>query len=306
MYDLIILGGGSAGIGAGIYAARKKIKTLIITESFNGHFVVASEIRNFIGSKSISGIELSKKLEEHIRDQEGIEIREGSKASSVEKKDGFFIIKTDQGEVFETKTILSALGSRYRRLNISGENKFEGKGVFYCSICDAPLMKDKVAVVVGGGNTGFNSIIDLLPYASEIYLIEHKNALVGDLAILDKIMSSGKVNVVTMAEVEEIFGDKFVSGLKYKYLKTGELKEIKTEGIFVAIGYNPNSDLFKNLVELDRHGAITVDHKTQKTSCEGIWAAGDITDVLYHQINIAIGDGIKAALNIYDYLKDKK
>jgi len=306
MYDLIILGGGPAGVAAGVFAARKKIKTLLITETFGGQAVISAEIKNFIGFKSISGIELAKRLEEHLSSQEGIEIKTGVSVSKIEKIQNGFKVYADSSMVFEARTVFIALGNRYRRLNVSGEEKFKGKGVFYCSICDAPLMKGKIAAVIGGGNSGFNAVIDLLPYALKIYLLEYAEALRGDPATLEKIKSSGKVEIIVMAEVKEILGQEFVSGLKYQNRQSGEIKEIKIDGVFVAIGYQPNTDLVRNLIELNPHGEIVVNHQTQQTSQSGIWAAGDITDVLYKQINIAIGDGIKAVLNIYDYLKKQK
>jgi alkyl hydroperoxide reductase subunit F len=305
MYDLIILGGGPAGAAAGVYAARKKIKTLLLTQSFGGQFIIAADIKNFIGFKSISGVELAKRLEEHLSDQDGIEIKSGVSISKIEKTKHGFKVFADASQVFETRTIFLALGSRYRRLKVAGEDKFEGKGVFYCSICDAPLLKGKTAAVVGGGNSGFEAAIDLLPYASKIYLLEYTDTLRADLVSQEKVKASGKAEIITMAEVLEIFGDRFVSGLKYKDRASGEAKELKLNGVFVAIGYQPNSDLVKDLVDLDRSGKIIVDCKNQRTSCEGIWAAGDISDVLYNQINIAIGDAIKAVLNIYERLKNK-
>lgn len=304
-YDLIIAGGGPAGIAAGIYAARKKIKTLLITDTFGGQAVIAGKIENFIGFKSISGVEMAKKLEEHLRTQEGIEIKDGRKISAIEKQSGFFSIKTDREEFFKSKTLLISLGSHYRRLKIPGEKEFEGKGIFYCSVCDAPLMKNKTAVVVGGGNSGFDAVADLLPYASKIYLLEFSDAPKGDALTLEKLKTSEKLEIITMANAKEITGEKFVGALKYEDRKTGEIKEIKTDGVFAAIGYEPNTDLVKNLTKTDEKGKIIVDCKTQKTSCEGAWAAGDTTDVLYNQINIAIGDAIKAVLNIYEYLKSK-
>ncbi len=307
MYDLIILGGGPAGIAAGIYASRKKLKTLLLAESFGGQSVIAAQINNFIGFKSISGIEFKNVLEEHLRLQEDIEIKEGIEGQ-VEKigKSGAGFLVSAGGESFETKTVLVALGSRYRKLNIPGEEKFGGKGVFYCSICDAPFMKDRIAVVVGGGNSGFYAILDLIPYASKIYVLEYDDTFRADPIYIDKAKASGKVEFITMAKALEIVGNNFVSAIKYEDRKNGEIKELKTDGIFVAIGYQPNSGLVKELVETNEQGEIVVNCKTQQTSLEGIWAAGDITDVLYNQINVAIGDAIKAVLNIYDYLKLKK
>jgi len=305
MYDLIIIGAGPAGIAAGIYAARKKLKTLMISADIGGQPVIASKINNFIGFKSLSGIELKKALEEHLRSYEGIELKEGQKVSKIEKRGEYFLISTENGEFFEAKTILLAMGSIPRRLNIPGESKFEGRGVFYCSICDAPLMKDKITAVVGGGNSGFYAVLDLIPYASKIYVLEYSDSFKADPIYIDKAKESGKVEFIIMAAAQEITGDGFVKNLKYQKRDIGENKEIKLDGVFVAVGYQPNDSLVKDLVKINGNGRVIINHQTQETSFEGIWAAGDVTDVLYNQINIAIGDAIKAVLNIYDYLNRK-
>ena len=305
MYDLIIIGAGPAGIAAGIYAVRKKLKTLIISADIGGQPVIASKINNFIGFKSLSGIELKKALEEHLRSYEGIKLKEGQKVSKIEKRGEYFLISTENGEFFETKTVLLAMGSSPRRLNIPGESKFEGRGVFYCSICDAPLMKDKITAIVGGGNSGFYAVLDLIPYASKIYVLEYNDTLKADPIYIDKARESGKVEFITMAVAQEIIGNGFVKSLKYQKRDTGENKEISLDGVFVAVGYQPNDSLVKDLVKINGNGRVIINHQTQETSFEGIWAAGDVTDVLYNQINIAIGDAIKAVLNIYDYLNRK-
>lgn len=305
VYDLIIIGGGPAGIAAGIYAARKKIKALLITDSFGGQSVIAGEINNFIGIKSISGIKLKEAMEEHLRSYD-IEIKEGSGAAKLSKENDFFSIITNKGEILRARTILVTAGSSPRKLGVPGEEKFEGKGVFYCSICDAPLLKNKIAVVIGGGNSGFYAVTDLMPYASKIYVIESSNVLRADPVYVDKIQKSGKVEIIMQAKILEIFGENFVSEIKYEDKKNGEIKNIKTDGVFVAIGYQPNSAIVGDVVKINEKGKIVVNHETQATSLEGVWAAGDITDVKYNQINIAIGDAVKAALNIYDYLKGIK
>ncbi len=293
-------------MAAGIYAARKKLKTLLIAESIGGQPVIASEINNFIGFKSLSGVQLKQALEEHLKSYPNIEIEEGQKVLKIEKTSDFFAISTNKGNSYEAKTILISVGSSPRRLNILGEDKFEGKGVFYCSICDAPLMKNKVVAVIGGGNSGFYSILDLLPYASKIYVLEYGDVLRADPIYIEKAKNSGKVEIIKMAEMKEVVGNNFVSGIKYQDRTGGELKEIELQGVFVAIGYQSNSALAQGLVEINEKGKITVNHQTQATSIEGVWAAGDVTDVLYNQINIAIGDAVKAVLNIYDYLQKKQ
>lgn len=307
IYDLVIVGGGPAGVAAGIYAARKKIKTVLITDSFGGQSIVSNDIGNWIGEPSISGFDLAQKMEKHIKSLNEIEIIEGDMVKDIKDQSTSqqtrFQITTKEGKDITTKTILFAAGSRRKKLEISGEKDFEGKGVFYCSTCDAPLMSEKTVAVVGGGNAGLEAVNDLLPYASKIYLIQHSAALKGDLITQEKIKSNPKVEVILNAETQKIIGDKNVSGLEYKDKISGEIKKISVEGVFVEIGIIPNGDLLKDLVSLNFRGEIITDPKTQSTSAVGIWAAGDATDGPYRQNNISAGDAVKAILNIYDYLR---
>lgn len=303
MYDLIIIGGGPGGIAAGIYAARKKIKTLLITDSFGGQSAVSGEIQNWVGTQSISGYDLAKALEAHLRAQTDIDIVDDDLATGVEKKDGGFSIATRNGKTYETKYILLASGSRRKKLGVPGEKEFDGKGVVYCSICDAPLFGEKTTAVVGGGNSAFESVIDLIPYASKIYLMVRSENLKGDPVTLDKIKKESKVQILLNTVVEEIRGKDVVTGVRYKDVKTGETKEMPLEGVFVAVGLLPNSDFLHDLVKLDERGHVIADGRTQMTSCDGIWAVGDVTDAPYRQNNISVGDAVKAVLNIYDRIK---
>ncbi len=309
MYELIIVGGGPAGVAAGVYAARKKIKTLIITDSFGGQSFVSAGIENWIGTKSVSGFDFAKMLEEHLRAQEDIDIIGDDAVASIEKTDAGFRIKTKSGNPppggLETKYILMATGSRRKKLNVPGEKELDGKGISYCSICDAPLFKGKEVAVVGSGNAGLEAVIDLFPYATKIYLFERSDKLKGDQVTQDKIVSNQKVEIFKMAEALAIEGRDFVAGIQYKDLKDGKTKTLPVGGVFVEIGAIPSSDLVKGLVELTPYGDVVVDHKTQQTSNPGIWAAGDITDVLYKQNNISAGDAVKAILNIDDKLHKK-
>ncbi len=303
MYDLIIIGGGPGGVAAGIYAARKKIKVALITETFGGQSLVSADVRNWIGTKSISGFDLAQNLESHLRDQAGIDIIDSERVSKIQKIENGFSIQTESGKDFETKYILTTAGSRRKRLNVPGEDKHEGKGIAYCSICDAPLFGDMVTAVIGGGNAGLEAVVDLQPYAKKIYLLVRGDEAKGDAVTLDKIKKDPKFELIPNAQTLEVLGEEKVSGIKYKDLKSGEEKVLPVEGIFVEVGILPNSEMFADLVERDKAGDIIVDHKTQKTSCPGVWAAGDVTDVLYKQNNISAGDAIKAVLNIYDEIK---
>ena len=302
MYDLAIIGGGPGAVAAGVYAARKKIKTVLITESFGGQSLVSADVQNWIGTKSVPGFELGQMLESHVKAQEGIEIMEGELVSSVERlEDGSFKVLLKSGKEVITKYIFIGSGSRRRRLSVPGEDKFEGKGVVYCSICDAPLFEGKTVAVVGGGNAGLEAVIDLIQYATKIYLFVRGEAPKGDAVTLEKVKNSEKVTILTNAVVEEVLGENFVSGVKYLDKLTNESKELPLEGVFVEVGAVPNTEFIKTLVQLNEKGEIIADPKTQQAiGAPGIWAAGDATDVLYKQNNISAGDAVKAILNIYE------
>lgn len=304
MYDLIIIGGGTAGVAAGIYASRKRINALLITKSFGGEWIISDKIENFIGFKSISGLELARTLEDHLKSQpEPIAIKEEVTVSSITKKDGSFDVAVSDGNVYQTKNILLTLGSGYKKLNVPGEKEFSGKGVFYCATCDAPLMKGKKVAVIGGGNSGLEAAIDLLPYASEISILQYNDIIKGDTVYQEKLKADPKVKIITNAVTKEILGSEFVSGLKYTDLKTNEDKTLDLSGVFVEVGYMPNTALIKDLVELNKKGEVVVDHKTFQSSLKGIWAAGDAADGLYNQFTTAMGDAVNAVLNIYDTLR---
>jgi NADH-dependent peroxiredoxin subunit F len=302
-FDVIIIGGGPAGVAGGIYASRKRLNALFLTKDFGGQSINSGEIENFIGHKKVSGIEFAKMLEDHLRAQDHIHIKDGVMVTDIaEEKDGL-VVRTDDGKEYRTRTLLYTLGSHYRRLGIPGESELEGKGVFYCSICDAPLMKNKSVAVIGGGNSGAEAVIDLLPYASSITVLQHSDALKMEEIYKERIGKEEKASVILNAETERIFGSPLVEGLEYKDLTTGEKHTLEVSGVFVAIGWEPNSSLLKDLVKTNERGNIIVDHQTFQTSHPRIWAAGDVTDIRFKQINPAIGDGVKAMLSIYDELK---
>lgn len=305
MYDTVIIGGGPGGIAAGVYAARKKLKSALITDNFGGQSLVSADIQNWIGTKSVSGLEFAQMLEEHLRVQEGMDIIYPDLVEKVEKAGEWFRVITKNGQKLETKTVLVTTGSRRKKLGIPGGKEFDGKGVAYCSTCDAPIFKNKTVAVIGGGNAGLEAVIDLLSYATKVYLLDFNGQLKGDPFTQEKIKSDSRVQIILKAKALEVVGDKFVTSLKYEDLETNQLKEIKLDGIFVEIGSVPNIEFVKDLVITNKASEITIDHKTQATSREGIWAAGDATDILYKQNNISAGDAVKAILNIYDYLNKK-
>lgn len=305
MYELAIIGGGPAGVSAGVYAARKKIKTILIAESFGGQSITSLDVQNWIGTKSVTGLDLAKMLENHLRAQDGIDIKDGVRVEKVERtgtEEGFKLILSNGDEV-ETKYLLLTHGSHRRKLGVPGEKEFDGRGVAYCSTCDAPAFKNKVIAIVGGGNAGLEGVRDSIPYASKIYLLVRGDVLKGDPISQEKAKTSEKVTIMYNTEIKEILGDKFVTKIRIVNNKTRETGELNLDGVFIEIGSEPNSDLVKDIsgITLNKYKEIIVDHKTQRIA-PGIWAAGDVTDVLYKQNNISAGDAVKAVLNIYDTL----
>ena len=311
LYDVIIIGGGPAGAAAAIYSARKKLKTLLITDSFGGQSVVSADIQNWIGEPHISGFDLAQKLEAHVRAfPDAVEIKVPEKVVEIKSvrcstSDRIcdFEVRTDQSNIYESKALILAIGARRKKLGVPGEEKFNGKAVAYCSTCDAPLFSGKKVAVVGGGNAGLEAAVDLFPYASEIYLIHRGNVLKGDPIEQEKIKTDPKLKeIIFDAEILEILGEGFVNGIKYKNSKTGEEKILQVDGVFVEVGSTPNSEIVKDLVDLDKWGQIKIDPRHASTAHQGIFAAGDITDDPYKQNNISAGDAVKAALAAYNYL----
>lgn len=327
-YEVIIIGGGPAAVGAAIYTARKKLKTLLVAIDLNGQSVVSDDIRNWIGDVSITGLELSKRLEAHVRAYpEEVTIKLGEKALEVKSvacvtsstpgeskpTPGMsagricdFEVKTDKG-TYRGKTVIVASGARRRKLGIPGEDKFEGKGVAYCSTCDAPLFVGKRVVVVGGGNAGLEAAQDLFQYASEVTILEFGDSLKADALTQEEVKRNTKLKgVILNAQTLEVLGDTMVTGIKFKDRKTNEEKTLEVGGIFVEIGSVPNSEMVKDLVQIDEHKQIIINFQHARTSHPGIFAAGDVTNDPYKQNNISVGDGVRAALAAHAYLMDRE
>ncbi|MEK7631027.1 MAG: FAD-dependent oxidoreductase [Patescibacteria group bacterium] len=306
MYDLVIIGGGPAGVAAGVYAARKKLSILLITETFGGQSEVSADVQNWIGTKNISGYDLAQNLEGHVRAQESVTIVTGDRAKLVtQEPDKTFAVLTDGGITHKAKAVVLGSGSRRRKLGIPGEEEFNGKGVAYCSTCDAPLFGGKDVAVVGGGNAGLEAALDLVPYAKKIYLLEYGTVLKGDPVTQEKVHKAG-VEVIFNAQTIAVHGDrdgKFVAELEYQDKVSSEKRRLPVGGVFVEIGAVPNSEMVKDLLTLNKFGEVIIDHRTAATSREGIWAAGDVTDALYKQNNVSAGDAVKAALSAHAYLQ---
>jgi NADH-dependent peroxiredoxin subunit F len=308
MYDLAIIGGGPAGVAAGVYAARKRLKTIFIAEAIGGQSTDSQDVQNWIGTPTITGLELGKQLETHLRAyaSDVVDIKLGEHASKVEKLAEGFSVQTGT-TTHMARAVLVATGGIRKKLAVPGAAEFEHKGVTYCASCDGPMFAGQDTVVVGGGNAGFETAAQLLAYAKSVTLIHRgPECTRADKATVDAVLKHPNMKLLLNTEPVEVKGEKFVSGLVVKNTQTGALSEVSTGGIFVEIGMVPATELVKGLVELDEWGKVKVDSKTQRTSVEGIWAAGDCSDGLYHQNNIAAGDAVKALEDIYFYIKAKQ
>ncbi len=307
MFDLVIIGGGPGGVAAGIYAARKQLKTLFITKDFGGQSVVSPDIQNWVGTISISGADLAKSLEAHLKAyaKDTVAIKEGVMVTGVEKTDAGFKVTLDNGETHDTKTILVTTGSKRRTLDVPGAKEFDQKGLTYCASCDGPLFAGQDVVVIGGGNAGFETAAQLLAYTKSVTLLNRSNDFRADPITVERVRQHPNMKIIMNAVPTEVVGEKFVQAIKYEDATTKAVTEIPAHGIFVEIGLLPNTDYIANLVELDQYKRIKIDPRTQKTNIPGIWAAGDCTDILYHQNNISTGDAVRALEDIYVHLHTK-
>jgi len=306
-YELIIIGGGPAGTAAAVYAARKQLSTLIIASEFGGQSNVSEEIYNWIGTPAISGANLAKAFETHVKEYEGefLVIKKGFFVEKIEKKDGNFVVKTSQGESFEGKSVLITTGSGRRKLSVLGAAEFDNRGVVYCASCDGPLFSGQDVVVIGGGNAGFESAAQLLAYAKSVTLLHHGDMFKADPVTVKKVLAHPKMTGILNAEVTSVKGEKFVTGITYKDKMTNTEKELAVVGVFVEIGQIPNTKFVEGLVEFDEFKRVKIDPWTQSTTTEGVWAAGDCSNIRYHQNNIAAGDGVRALEDIYLWLRAK-
>jgi alkyl hydroperoxide reductase subunit F len=304
-YDLAIVGGGPAGTAAGVYASRKKLKTIFLTDEFGGQSVVSPDIQNWIGTPSISGNELAASFKQHLETyaSDVLAIEKGHRVSNVEKKETVFLLITEAGAIFEARAVLITTGADRRHLTVPGADVFEHKGLTYCATCDGPLFSDKDVVVIGGGNAGFETAAQLLAYTKSVTLLNRSAEYKADAITVEKVLADPKMTGIKNADITSIVGETFVTGLTYKNLETGVEEELKAEGIFVEIGLIPTTGFVKDAVKLDAIGRIEIDPWTQRTSTEGIWAAGDCSNVRYHQNNIAAGDAVKALEDIFIWLK---
>lgn len=300
MYDLIIIGAGPAGITAGVYAARQKLNTLIITENIGGQAATSGTIENYTGFQIVSGLELAQIFEEHVKKYK-LEIKEGNLVKKIAKlTDGFEVISS-KGK-YQAKTVILSPGKQSRKLGVPGEEEFRNKGVTYCAICDGPLFANKEVAIIGGGNSALDAAIQLFKIVKKVYIINFTDDLTGDPILIEKVQGDPKVEILNNTKVKEISGEKFVKGIAID--RNNKEEKIAVQGIFVEIGLIPNSD-FGIKVKKNKYQEIMVDNRN-RTDIPGLFAAGDVTDVPEKQIIVAAGDGAKACLSAVKYLNSLK
>lgn len=300
MYELIILGGGPAGMTAAVYAARKQLNALLLSKDTGGQVNWTLGVENYMGYQFIEGAELMEKFEEQV-EKFPLETEIGPEVSQVRKIDGGFEVEVGDDTTYQTRVLIVATGKRPRPLNVAGEEKLKGRGVTYCSICDGPMFTGKRVAVIGGGNSALEAVDDMAKIAEHIDLVS-VTPLTGDQVLIDKVTPLPNLSMYLEHGVVEIEGETFVESLTVQDLKSKETKKLPLAGIFVEIGLLPNSNAVQDLVKLNKVGEIEVSCSNE-TNVPGLYAAGDVTNVPEKQIVIAAGEGAKAALQAHRYLR---
>ena len=300
-YELLIIGGGPAGMTAAVYSARKQIRTLLVSEDLGGQLLWTSDIENYMGYQYITGRELTDKFKSQMEQFPIVDIIVGDSVGKLAREDDQFVATMASGRKYIGKTVIIASGKRSRPLNVPGERELIGRGVSYCATCDAPLFKGKDVAVIGGGNSGLTAVVDLMGIASKIYVVNISPTWQADPVIVEKTEGAENVTPLLSHRVTSIRGENVVTGITVESLGTQESKELSVQGVFIEIGLLPNSEFVSNLVQLNRWGEIIVDCGC-RTNVPGVFGAGDVTSVPEKQISVAIGEGSKAALSAYKYL----
>ncbi len=306
IYDLIIIGGGPAGTAGAVYAARKQLKTLLILKEWGGQSIVSEDIQNWIGTPHISGAKLAESFKSHVYEYKGeyLDVKENNLVTDITGTDGNFSVLTDKGETFNSKTVLIATGSSRRKLDIEGANEYEHKGITYCASCDGPMFSGGDVVVIGGGNAGFESASQLLSYCKSVTLLSRSEPKADEITV-NKLLQNEKFKLIKNAIPKSIKGGTFVESITYTNTNKNEDVTLPVTGVFVEIGQIPQTDFAKNVVARNTFNQVEIDPWSNKTKTGGVWAAGDCTNVLYHQNNIAVGDAVRALEDIYLHIHTK-
>lgn len=299
LYDLLVIGGGPAGLNAALYAKRKGLETAIVTKRKGGQLLDTSMVDNYLGIDMVSGEGMVHQFIHHLEQLE-IPILDDVEVVSVAKYEDYHTLTLSNGEVYKSKTLLVATGSQPRKLGIIGEEAYSGKGVSYCAICDAPFFKGKDVFVAGGGNSAVEAALDLAKVAKSVTLV-HRSQIRADSILAEQMYENDRITVHLRTRILEVQGEEKMTGLLVKDLDTDTNRVLKGDGLFVEIGHDPYTGPFKDLLELNTQGEIIVSEKNE-TNVPGIFAAGDVTQVPYKQIIIAASDGAKAALAANEYI----
>ena len=299
LYDMLIIGGGPAGLNAALYGKRKGLNVAILTKRKGGQVTDTSVVDNYLGLTDVSGEDLVHQFIEHLNRLE-VPIVEGAEVINIRQEQKLHVVTLDSGKEYRTKTIILATGSNSRKLEIKGETAYAGRGVAYCAICDAPLFKGKDVFIAGGGNSAVEAALDLTKFANSVTLV-HRSQFRADKILLDQLEKNPKISVHLQTKILEILGEEVMTGLNVLNLHTGQESILKGDGIFIEIGHVPNTFLVKDLVTLNDQGEIIVSERNE-TNIPGLFAAGDMTQIPYKQIIIATADGAKAALAASEYI----
>ena len=302
-YDVVIIGGGPAGLTAGLYASRARLKALLLEAMIaGGQMVTTDVIENYPGFSKITGAELSNLMDEQAKGF-GLTVETGE-VIGIEVAGGQKLVKMAEKE-YRAETIIICTGTEYRKLGIPGETEFTGRGVSYCATCDGAFFKDSKIVVVGGGDSAVGEALFLTRFAKEITIIHRRDALRATKIYQERAFASPKINFLWNSVVEEIQGNQTVERVRVRNVTSDEVREVPTEGVFMFIGITPKTRFLKGVVELDENGYILVDEENLQTSMEGIFAAGDARKKLLRQVATAVGDGATAAFAVEKYLEEK-
>ncbi|MCD6307033.1 MAG: thioredoxin-disulfide reductase [Deltaproteobacteria bacterium] len=302
MEDLIIIGGGPAGLTAGLYAARSRLKTLLMERlSPGGQVLLTDTVENYPGfPEGISGFELMDRMRRQAENF-GLEVQSRDIIQlllSPDKKE----VVTDKGRL-ETRSLILTMGATPRKLAIDGEKRLTGKGVSYCATCDGPFYRDREVVVIGGGDTAVEEALYLTRFAKKVHLVHRRDELRAARLLQERAFAQEKITIVWDTIPTRVLGNTGVEAIELKNVKSGDVSRLEVDGVFVFIGYNPNNELVKGLLELDSAGFVTTDNDMQ-TSVPGVFAAGDIRSKLLRQISTAVGEGATAAFAAERYLEN--
>ena len=303
IYDVVIIGGGPAGLTAGLYASRARLKALLLEGMMvGGQMVTTDIIENYPGFSQITGAELSALMDEQAK-RFGLRVETGE-VIGLEVIGDQKLVKMGGGE-YRGQAVIICTGAEYRKLGIPGEAEFAGRGVSYCATCDGAFFQDSKIVVVGGGDSALTEALFLTKFAKEITIIHRRDALRATKIYQERAFASPKIDFLWDTIVEEIKGNQTVESVLVKNVKSGEVTEVPTEGVFMFIGIEPKTTFLEGVVELDEHGYIIVDENKLQTSVEGIFAAGDARKKLLRQVATAVGDGATAAFAVEKYLEER-